>query len=83
MRSPVQIWLAAPKKDHPIGWSFSFGQWSDLNHQMQQSGGLLLESGWTDSTPYDLTPTDRQQIWLAAPQKLEIERFRAFFLYYH
>jgi len=27
MRSPVQIWLAAPKeKARPKGWAFSFGQ---------------------------------------------------------
>jgi len=36
-------------------WSFSDSV-KDLNHQMQQSGGLLLIPGWTGITPYASPP---------------------------
>ena len=36
---------------------------------MQQSGGLLLESGWTDSTPYVLPKAERHQIWPVLAKK--------------
>jgi len=41
------------KKDQPKGWSFLFGMVSGdgSKDQMQVSGGDLLDSGWTESTP--------------------------------
>ena len=43
--------------------------------------GELLESGWTDSTPYVLPTAERQQIWLAAATYKKVFYFTYFAFY--
>ena len=34
----------------------------DSNNPMQVSSGHLLDSGWTESTPYDVPPAHQQRV---------------------